>query len=42
MAVFSFRDGRMILEEVAEDTTVEAVRAATEAKFETAEIVGVF
>lgn len=42
MAVFKFKDGKMILEEVAEDTTVEAVRAVTEANFQVAESVGKF
>lgn len=42
MAVFKFRNGKMILSEVAEDQTVESVRAATEAEFEVEEIVGVF
>lgn len=42
MAVFTFRDGKMTLEEIASDTSVEQVRSQTEGKFFTSEIVGVF
>lgn len=36
MAVFTFNDGKMTLMEVAEDTTVDAVKAATDCDFEVA------
>jgi 3-oxoacid CoA-transferase len=36
MAVFTFNDGKMKLIEVAEDTTVDAVKAATDCDFEVA------
>lgn len=42
LAVFRFRDGKMILEEIADNTTLEKVRAATEASFEVAPKLGTF
>lgn len=36
MAVFSFKDGHMTLIEVAEDSSVEAIKAATDCDFEVA------
>ena len=36
MAVFSFKDGKMTLIEVAEDTTVDAIKEATDCDFEVA------
>ena len=36
MAVFEFKDGKMTLTEIAEDTTLDAVKDVTEATFEVA------
>jgi acyl CoA:acetate/3-ketoacid CoA transferase beta subunit len=33
-AVFTFEDGRMILQEMAEDTTLDEIRQTTDARFE--------
>lgn len=42
MAVFEFNDGKMTLTEIAEDTTLDEVRAATEANFEVRDHIGRF
>ena len=42
MAVFTFKDGKMTLIEIAEDTTLEEVRAATEAQFDVVDNLGRF
>ena len=36
MAVFEFNNGKMVLKEIAEDTTLEAVKAATDCDYEVA------
>jgi len=41
LALFRFRDGKMILEEMAPDVTVDDIRACTEADFAAAEPVQV-
>jgi len=42
MAVFKFREGKMFLEEIADNTTLEHVRANTEAEFIVADKLGIF
>ena len=42
LGVFKFREGKMILEEVAENSSVEEIRANTEAEFIVASKLGVF
>ena len=42
MAVFTFKDGKMTLIEIAKDTTLEEVRAATNASFEVVDNLGRF
>ena len=42
LAVFKFRDNKMILEEIADVTTLDEVRASTEAAFEVAPKLGRF
>lgn len=42
MAVFRFRDGKMVLEEIADNTTLEEVRKNTEAEFVVADKLGKF
>ena len=42
MAVFTFKDGKMTLIEIAEDTTLDEVRAATTAEFDVVDNLGRF
>lgn len=42
MAVFEFNDGKMTLTEIAENTTLDEVRAASEANFEVRDHIGRF
>jgi len=42
MAMFKFWDGKLILEEIADDTTVDEVRSSTEASFVVADKIGIF
>lgn len=42
LAVFKFRDGKMILEEISANSSLEEIRASTEAEFTVAPKVGTF